>query len=78
MSLNYLEIDKILDELSLSGSQFQKAKAINYESFTFLFYKPGGAINVQVAVDLYCRIHRQSIKQEYFKKSHNLIEFLKK
>ncbi len=77
MALNYIEIDKILDELSLETAVLQKVKAINYESFTFSFYKPGDAINIQISLDNQCRIHRESSKYPSLGKSHNLIEFLK-
>lgn len=52
-------------------------KAINYESFTFSFYKPGVPTNILVSMDTNCRLHRSTIKPEYMGKTHNLVEFLK-
>lgn len=77
ISLNYLEIDQILEELDLNNSLLQNVKAIDYESFTFFFYKPGLATNVLISMDSNCRIHRSSIKKKYMGKPHNLVEYLK-
>ncbi|MGL1890426.1 MAG: NFACT RNA binding domain-containing protein [Spirochaetaceae bacterium] len=77
MALNYIEIDKVIDELSLEGSELQNVKAASYESFTFFFYKPNHPINVLISLDKYCRIHRQTLKTNYLGKTHNLVEYLK-
>jgi len=77
MSLNYLEIDKIISELDLEGSHLQKVKPVDYESFLFSFYKPGNPTNVFISLDKNCRIHRQTQKTTKLGKPHNLVEFLK-
>ncbi len=77
MSLNYNEIDQIITELDLEGSQLQKVKPLDYESFIFSFYKPGTPINVLISLDKNCRIHRHTKKTEYLGKTHNLVEYFK-
>ncbi len=77
MSLNWLEIDKIVEELDLVGSQLQKVRAIDYETFSFTFYKPGRPINVLVSLKDDYRIHRLTKRSNFLKESHNLVEYLK-
>lgn len=77
MSLNCTEIDKILNELDLESSTFQKIKAIDYNSFNFIFYKPQKPIRVLVALDNNLRIHLDTTKRNYLKDSHNLVEYIR-
>lgn len=77
MSLNWLEIDRIIEELDLEGSQLQKVRAIDFETFYFTFYKPGNPINVLICLNENYRMHRVSTKVNFLKESHNLVEYFK-
>lgn len=77
MSLNCIEIDKILTELDLESSVFQKIKAVNYNSFSLHFYKPKKPIKVLVSLGKFIRVHRDTLNKNYLKESHNLVEYIK-
>lgn len=77
MSLNYKEIDQILSELNLYDAQFQKIRAVDYESFSLTFYKPGNPINIFIDLKQNCTIFRSTSKSDYLKESHNLVEYIK-
>ncbi|OQY37434.1 MAG: hypothetical protein B6229_08465 [Spirochaetaceae bacterium 4572_7] len=78
MGLNSTEIDKILEELELQGSILQGIKAIDYNTFSFLFYKPGKPISVLVSVLNNYRIHKLNKKPDYLKESHSFVDYIKK
>lgn len=77
MSLNCKEIDKILSELDLIGAQLQKVRAIDYETFSFIFYKPANPVNLLISLKSNIRIHKLSQKVKYLKESHNMVEYIK-
>lgn len=77
MTLNNIEIERIVEELDLSGAYLQKIKAVNYETFIFLFYKKDHPINILVSTDRNCRIHRVENKKSFLGKPHNLVEYIK-
>ncbi|MBN2618074.1 MAG: DUF814 domain-containing protein [Spirochaetales bacterium] len=77
MSLNYLEIQKIIDELNINGSTLQLFKAVDYDSFVFNFYKKEENTFLMVGIGTLPRIHTITIKPEYLKSPHNLVEFFK-
>ncbi|QEN05470.1 fibronectin-binding domain-containing protein [Thiospirochaeta perfilievii] len=77
MSLNYIEIQKIVSEIDLVGSYFQKIAPLDYDTFLFGFYKTNSPLEIVVSTGKYSRIHLSTIKQKKLGKPHNLVEFIK-
>lgn len=77
LSLNCREIEIILDELDLKSSELQSIKAVDYNSFSILFYKPGNPIKVLVDLGRNIRLHRDTLNKSYLKESHNLVEYMR-
>ncbi len=50
MSLNCVEIDKILEEISLSGCHIQKIKQPDFHSLFLELYRPGGRFNLIIGL----------------------------
>ncbi len=50
MSLNYKEIDAILNELDITGSHLQKIKQPNYHTLYLELYKPGGRFGLLICL----------------------------
>lgn len=78
MSLNYVELNRIISEIDISNSFFRSIKAIDYDSFILTFYKKGESTNLLVSVGSLYRLHKAAIKYNKLKAPHNLVEFIKK
>lgn len=78
MSLNFLEIDKVLDELPLSGSRIQKIKQSDYYQLLLELYHPqSGNYNLLICLRTpYTRMHKTE-RQFPVAKPSRFIEFLK-
>lgn len=50
MSLNCVEIDKILEEISLTGCHVQKIKQPDFHSLFLELYRPGGRFNLLICL----------------------------
>lgn len=79
MSLNYMEIDKIIREITIEGYFFRKIYPVDYETFILEFYRSGETKRVLISTDpKLFRIHLASKEYGKLGESHNLVEFIKK
>ena len=51
MSLNWVEIDRVLEELPLEGSFLQNIRQTSYHHLIFEFYRPGRIIQLLICLD---------------------------
>ncbi len=51
MSLNWLEINRVLEELPLEGSFLQNIRQCSYSQLIFEFHRPGRSVNLLVCLD---------------------------
>ena len=77
MTMNYVEIEKVISELDLNSAYLQKVKPVNYDTFIFSFYKKSLSTDLLISTATNCRVHKNSIKQKKLGKPHNLVEFIK-
>jgi len=79
MSLNWREIDLILQELSLEGSHIQEIRQPDYRNLYLYLYRPGGGWWLRICLDNRAvRLHRTSWAPRKPKKPQRFAEFLKK
>ena len=77
MSLNWKEINLILEELELPGMQIQKAVQSNYEVLSLKLYSKSGAKNLLVSISpLACRMHETFAATPKSDKPLRFAEFL--
>ncbi|QEN08384.1 fibronectin-binding domain-containing protein [Oceanispirochaeta crateris] len=51
MSLNWVEINRVLEELPLEGSFLQNIRQISYTQLIFEFHRPGRSFNMLICLD---------------------------
>ena len=79
MSLNWKEIDLLLEELPLEGSHLQELRQPDYRNLYLYFYRPGGGFWLRVCLEnRSVRLHRTSYPPKKPKKPQRFAEFLKK
>ncbi len=78
MSLNWKEIDLILQELQLEGSHVRKIYQPDYGSLVFDLFRPGDAFQLLISLKPgSCRLHRFSAKTEKKVGNPRFAQFLK-
>lgn len=78
MSLNYLEIDTILDELDLDGSFLQEIYQSDFHHIYFRFYKPGMEQQLVVSIKPRAlRLHSEERKRRSLSKPPRFTAYLK-
>lgn len=79
MSLNWREIDLILQELTLEGSHIQEIRQPDFRNIYFFLYRPGGGWWLRICLDNRAvRLHRTLWAPKKPKKPQRFAEFLKK
>lgn len=79
MSLNWREIDLILQELELEGSHVQEIRQPDYRNLFLFLYRPGGGQWLRICLDNRAvRLHATSWAPKKPKKPQRFAEFLKK
>ena len=78
MSLNWVEIDEVLGELSLEGSFLQNVRQADYHHFYFEFYSPGRPRQVLVSLaPQRTRLHEVAKKPPTLVRAPRFVEFLR-
>ncbi|MFP4374199.1 MAG: NFACT family protein [Spirochaetaceae bacterium] len=78
MSLNWREIDLVLEELDLVGSHVQRVLQPDYRSLVFELYRPGERFHLLVSLEQGAtRLHRLSRKPARPKKAQRFEQFLR-
>ena len=78
MSLNWIEIDLVLAELPLLGSQLQSVRQSDYHHYVFEFYRPGEPLTLLVGLSpRQTRLHALAQRPPTLKRSPRFTEFLK-
>lgn len=78
MSLNWKEIDAILDELPLVGSYVQRVDQPDYRNLVLSLYRPGNRYRLLCSLDQSAaRIHRLNRKPERPKKQQRFAQLLR-
>ena len=78
MSLNWVEIDEVLGELSLEGSFLQNVRQSDYHHLYFEFYSPGRSRQVLVSLaPQKTRLHEVAKRPPTLKKAPRFVEFLR-
>jgi predicted ribosome quality control (RQC) complex YloA/Tae2 family protein len=78
MPLNWKEIGKVLEELSLAGCHIQGVRQPDFHSLVLELYRPGGAFSLYANLAAgSSRIHRLSRKLSYPKVTQRFAEFLR-
>lgn len=78
MSLNWVEIDEVLKELSLPGSFLQNVRQADYHHFYFEFYRPGKPCQVLVSLaPQKTRLHQVVKRPPTLVKAPRFVEFLR-
>lgn len=79
MSLNWREIDLVLEELNLERSHIQEIRQPDYKNLYLFLYRPGGGHWLRICLDNRAvRIHATSYPPRKPKKPQRFAEFLKK
>ena len=78
MSLNWLEIDEVLGELSLSGAFLQNVRQADYHHLYFEFYSPGRPRQVLVCLaPQRTRLHEVAKRPATLVRAPRFVEFLR-
>lgn len=78
MSLNWVEIDKVLEELTLEGSFLQNVRQADYHHFYFEFYSPGRPRQVLVSLaPQRARLHEVVKRPPTLVRAPRFVEFLR-
>ncbi len=78
MSLNWVEIDEVLGELSLEGSFLQNVRQADYHHFYFEFYSPGRPRQVLVSLaPQRTRLHEVVKRPPTLVRAPRFVEFLR-
>jgi predicted ribosome quality control (RQC) complex YloA/Tae2 family protein len=78
VSLNWVEIDKVLEELSLTGSFLQNVRQADYHHFYFEFYSPGRPRQVLVSLaPQRTRVHEVAKRPATLVRPPRFVEFLR-
>ncbi|HOV39576.1 MAG TPA: NFACT family protein [Spirochaetales bacterium] len=78
MSLNWKEIDKILEELPLAGSRIQEIRQPDYKSLVLELFHPSGPWKFYVNLFAqHCRIHRLTKKPSSSSVPQRFLELLR-
>ncbi len=78
MSLNHREIDLVLSELDILGSQIQRIVQPAYDTLVLSLYKPGSPVDLLVCLAHgACRIHRTSVPAPKSEKPLRFAELLR-
>lgn len=78
MSLNWVEIDKVLEELSLEGTFLQNVRQADYHHFYFEFYSPGRPRQVLVSLaPQKTRVHEVARRPATLVRPPRFVEFLR-
>ncbi|MDR1626987.1 MAG: NFACT family protein [Spirochaetia bacterium] len=78
MALNWKEIGKVLDELSLEGCRIQGVRQPDFHSLVLELFRPGGAFGLYANLAAgSSRIHRLTRKLSYPKVTQRFAEFLR-
>ncbi len=78
MSLNWVEIDKVLGDLSLAGSFLQNVRQADYHHFYFEFYSPGRPRQVLVSLaPQRTRLHEVVKRPPTLVRAPRFVEFLR-
>ncbi|MFW6338625.1 MAG: NFACT RNA binding domain-containing protein [Alkalispirochaetaceae bacterium] len=79
MSLNWREIDLVLEELNLEGSHIQEIRQPDYKNLFLFLYRPGGGQWLRICLDnRTVRLHATAYPPKKPKKPQRFAEFLKK
>lgn len=79
MSLNWREIDLVLDELPLEGSHLQEIRQPTFKNLYLFLYRPGDGLWLRICTDNQAvRLHRTAYPPKKSKKPQRFAEFLKK
>lgn len=79
MSLNWREIDLVLEELNLEQSHIQEIRQSDYKNLFLFLYRPGGGQWLRICLDnREVRIHGTAYPPKKPKKPQRFAEFLKK
>jgi len=78
VSLNWVEIDEVLKELSLEGSFLQNVRQADYHHFYFEFYSPGRPRQVLVCLaPQRTRLHEVAKRPPTLARAPRFVEFLR-
>jgi predicted ribosome quality control (RQC) complex YloA/Tae2 family protein len=78
MSLNWVEIDEVLKELSLEGSFLQNVRQADFHHFYFEFYSPGRPRQVLVSLaPQRTRLHEVAKRPPTLVRAPRFVEFLR-
>lgn len=78
MSLNWVEIDEVLRELSLEGSYLQNVRQADFHHFYFEFYSPGRPRQVLVCLaPQRTRLHEVAKRPPTLVRAPRFVEFLR-
>lgn len=78
MSLNWLEIDKVLEELPLEGSFLQNIRQSSYSHLIFEFHRPGRSFNVLISLEKNSlRIHEMKRKEKSLSKPPRFTSYMR-
>lgn len=78
MSLNYIEIDKVLAELPLAGSHIQKVRQPDFKSLVFDLYRPQDRFSLFISLNQgKTRLHRISAKVPAKTRLQRFAQFLR-
>jgi predicted ribosome quality control (RQC) complex YloA/Tae2 family protein len=78
MPLNWKEIGKVLEELSLEGAHIQGIRQPDFHSLVLELFRPGGAFSLYVNLAAgFSRIHRLNRKLTHSKVTQRFAEFLR-
>jgi len=78
VSLNWVEIDKVLEELSLEGTFLQNVRQADYHHFYFEFYCPGRARQILVSLaPQRTRLHEVAKRPPTLVRAPRFVEFLR-
>ncbi|MBF9018444.1 MULTISPECIES: NFACT family protein [unclassified Oceanispirochaeta] len=76
--MNWLEIDKILEELPLEGSFLQNIRQSSYSHLIFEFHRPGRSLNLLVSLERdSLRIHEMSRKEKSLPKPPRFTSYMR-
>jgi predicted ribosome quality control (RQC) complex YloA/Tae2 family protein len=78
VSLNWLEIDRVLEELPLEGSFLQNIRQSTYSHLIFEFHRPGQSFNLLVSLERNSlRIHEMSRKEKSLPKPPRFTSYMR-